>query len=356
MRRLLDQATQASGTLRMADPRIKKQLVHLLEAASILADECRAEGVMVVSTNPLDWKAVHDYFRGNVKLLIACPKGALPEGSTPMDGDRFEAHGIRWVQLEEAELPVSEQIAAALLEAVAEEALRTGDTVVILYPAFTHDEIDSLSIVHLSDRLERFTAADLKQLEAAVPLETLRQVVELALEIAREGREGKPVGTMFIVGDTKNVKQFCKPMGYDPFKGVKKSERRLKNRRIREEIKELAQLDGAFIIDEDGYVVASRQWVAAPAEGLTLTKGLGSRHWAAAAISRATKAVVVVVSESTGTVRVFKDGEVKLRLEPGRRRTVKWQEFEYEPPLERLGRPSATTAATADGGRPEASS
>lgn len=342
----------------MADPRIKKQLIHLLAAASRLARECDAEGVMVVSTNPLDWKAVHEYFTSNVKLLIACPRHALPHDVPYVDGDRFEAHGIRWVQIEDMELPVSEQIAAALLEAVAEETLRLGDTVILLYPSFTPEEIDSLSIVHLSDRLERFTAADLKQLETSVPLETLRLVIDLALEIAREGREGKPVGTMFVVGDVRNVMKYCKPMGFDPFKGVKKNERRLKSRRIREEIKELAQLDGAFVIDDKGYVVASRQWVAAPAERLTLSKGLGSRHWAAAAISRATKAIAVVVSESTGTVRVFQNGEVVLRLEPGRRRTVKWQEFEYEPPLERLVQPAPTTSSgsAADRGRPEASS
>ena len=62
---------------------------------------------------------------------------------------------------------------------------------------------------------------------------------------------------------------------------------------------------------------------------MTLSKGLGARHWAAAAISRATKAVAVAVSESNGTVRVFQDGEVVLRIEPFRR-PMKWKDLEYE--------------------------
>ena len=64
---------------------------------------------------------------------------------------------------------------------------------------------------------------------------------------------------------------------------------------------------------------------------VTLTKGLGARHWAGAAISRKTKAVAVVVSESTGTVRIFQNGEVILRIEP-MRRPMKWTDFEFESP------------------------
>jgi hypothetical protein len=59
---------------------------------------------------------------------------------------------------------------------------------------------------------------------------------------------------------------------------------------------------------------------------------LGSRHWAAAAISRATKAVAVTVSQSNGTVRIFQNGEVVLRIEPLHRRPMVWKDFEYEPP------------------------
>ena len=52
---------------------------------------------------------------------------------------------------------------------------------------------------------------------------------------------------------------------------------------------------------------------------------------AAASISRKTKAVAVAVSESNGTVRIFQNGEMVLRIEPFRR-AMKWKDFEYEPP------------------------
>ncbi|MFG0264427.1 MAG: DNA integrity scanning protein DisA nucleotide-binding domain protein, partial [Rhodopirellula sp. JB055] len=62
-----------------------------------------------------------------------------------------------------------------------------------------------------------------------------------------------------------------------------------------------------------------------------MTKGLGSRHWAAAAITRKTKAVSVVVSQSTGTVRLYQNGFLILQIVP-MDKAIKWQEFAFEPP------------------------
>ena len=59
-------------------------------------------------------------------------------------------------------------------------------------------------------------------------------------------------------------------------------------------------MDGAFVISADGVVHAAGRNLDAPAEGLTLSKGLGSRHWAAAAISKQTEAVAIAVSETSG--------------------------------------------------------
>ncbi len=79
--------------------------------------------------------------------------------------------------------------------------------------------IDSLSLIHLGEHLERLSAQDLRKLDTQVPLETLRAVVELATDIGREGREGKPVGTMFVIGDTKKVLSMSRPLNFNPFRG-----------------------------------------------------------------------------------------------------------------------------------------
>ena len=164
-----------------------------------------------------------------------------------------------------------------------------------------------------------------------MPLDTLKTVVDLAVEIGREGREGKPVGTLFVVGDTRKVLTSSHALGFDPVRGYSRKERNLFDPKVREGIKEIAQMDGAFVVAPDGTVEAAARYIDASAEGITLSKGLGARHWAAAAITRKTKAVAVAVSESNGTVRIFSDGEVFLRIEPFRR-AMKWKDFEYEPP------------------------
>ncbi|MCA9262129.1 MAG: diadenylate cyclase, partial [Planctomycetales bacterium] len=189
----------------------------------------------------------------------------------------------------------------------------------------------SISIIRLDEHLGRLTVRDLRQLETRVPLDTLKLAVDLAVEVGREGREGKPVGTLLVVGDHRNVLKHCHPLGFDPVRGYNVSERKLEDAKVREAIKEIAQLDGAFIVAADGTVSAACQHISAPATEVTLSKGLGARHWAAAAISRATSAVAITVSESNGTVRLFQNGEVILRIEPFRR-AMKWKDFEIEQP------------------------
>jgi diadenylate cyclase len=155
--------------------------------------------------------------------------------------------------------------------------------------------------------------------------------VDLAVEIGREGREGHPVGTMFVVGDHVKVMKQSRPMGFDPFHGYSAKEKTLRDRRVREELKEIAQLDGAFIINAAGDVVTARRYIDSPATGITMSKGLGSRHWAAAAVTKSTKAIAIVVSQSSGTVRIFQNGQIMLRIEP-LRRAMKWHEFEPQSP------------------------
>ena len=123
-----------------------------------------------------------------------------------------------------------------------------------------------------------------------------------------------------------------KPAGFDPVRGYKVKERDLFDPRVREGIKEVAQLDGAFVISLDGTVAASCRLLDTSTAMITLSKGLGSRHWAAAAVSRTTNAVAIAVSQSSGTVRIFVNGEVVLRIESRHSRPMVWREFDYDAP------------------------
>ncbi|MDQ3792901.1 MAG: thioredoxin domain-containing protein [Actinomycetota bacterium] len=144
---------------------------------------------------------------------------------------------------------------------------------------------------------------------------TLRRVVQLAVEIAREGREGRKIGTLFVVGDSEAVIGHSRPLILDPLAGHPDERKRLDDPDTRETIKELAQLDGAFVVSDEGIVVSAARYLDAASENLDVPLGLGSRHVAAASISKQTGAVAVAVSESS-VVRMFDDGELVSEIIP----------------------------------------
>jgi DNA integrity scanning protein DisA with diadenylate cyclase activity len=148
-----------------------------------------------------------------------------------------------------------------------------------------------------------------------VNTEVLEQTVSLAVEIAREGREGRKIGTLFVVGDSGAVMKRSKPLILDPLQGHPDESKQIESPDMRETIKELAQLDGAFLVSNAGVVISAARYIDAASDSLDLPLGLGSRHVAGASISRQTRAVAVVVSESS-MVRMFDDGELVSEIIP----------------------------------------
>jgi diadenylate cyclase len=144
---------------------------------------------------------------------------------------------------------------------------------------------------------------------------TLRKVVNLAVEIAREGREGRKIGTLFVVGDSEAVLERSRPMILDPLYGHPHESKRIEDPNLRETLKELAQLDGAFVVSDEGVILSAARYIDAASNHLELPLGLGSRHVAAASVSSRTDAVAVAVSESS-TVRMFDDGELVAEIVP----------------------------------------
>jgi len=302
--------------------RFSEQFETIFDLAAKLSRAVDADALMLLIENPMDWEQLKE-LAGTEKLLVAADVAAQVEGAV-------EA-GLSTVLLKMADAPVYEKLTQALLESVADDVLAPGAQVVAMYSGFEAGAVDSISVIHLGEHLGTLTSRDLRQLETKVPLDTLKTVVDMSVEIGREGREGKPVGTLFVVGDSRKVLASSHPVGFDPVRGYSRKERNLDDPRVREGIKEIAQLDGAIIVSAEGFVEAAARYIDASAANITLAKGLGARHWAAAAISRQTKAVGVAVSESSGTVRIFHEGEIVLRIEPFRR-PMKWKDFEYEPP------------------------
>ncbi len=292
---------------------LARQTVALLQAARQLVHTLPAEAVLLMTETDLDWVGVREYL-GDCPLLVAAEDRKLT-------AELKQNPDLTVIDLEPEEISTQERLSLVLLEAVRTEKVRHGADVVVLYNGIevspdAPEPVDSVSVIHLGEHLERLSARDLRRLETHVPLDTLRAVVSLALAIGREGREGHPVGTMFVVGDTRKVLTMCRPMNFNPFRGYSQEERDIKNRAVREQIKDIAQLEGAILIRRDGVAVAACMRIEAPNRGIRVEMGLGTRHASAAAISKATKAIAVTVSQSTGSVRLYQGGEMVLHIEP----------------------------------------
>jgi diadenylate cyclase len=145
---------------------------------------------------------------------------------------------------------------------------------------------------------------------------TLEHVIELAVELSREGREGRKIGTLFVVGAVEEVLERSRPLLLDPLYGHPRDVLQVDVPDFRETVKELAQLDGAFLVENDGTFVSAGRFIDVDlADPENFLPGLGTRHAAGASISRTTDAVAVVVSQSS-VVRVFAHGKLKAEIIP----------------------------------------
>jgi DNA integrity scanning protein DisA with diadenylate cyclase activity len=145
--------------------------------------------------------------------------------------------------------------------------------------------------------------------------DAIAETLEISIEIAREGREGRKIGTIFVIGDEEHVMEESRTLIMDPLRGHPKKDKHITLASMRETLKELAQLDGGFIVSCDGYVLSATRYFNAEIEGLEIHMGLGARHVAAASITKRTEAMAIVVSESS-VVRIFNTGRLIAEILP----------------------------------------
>ncbi|HEY1792758.1 MAG TPA: diadenylate cyclase [Opitutaceae bacterium] len=211
------------------------------------------------------------------------------------------------------------QLRSALLVALTRGLIAFNDRVCCIGGVTGSNQFDTIVVAEIEREFQTLlsgSATDL--LPEDVKPEVLERVLAVTTELAVEGREGRPVGCLFVVGDTPKVLLHTKPLVLNPFFGYKEEDRNILNPFMDETVKEYSSIDGAFVIRGDGVVESAGSLVQASSNGFTLPSGLGSRHAAAAAISVAANCISIAVSSSTGQVTLFRRG-VLLPLTEKRR-------------------------------------
>jgi diadenylate cyclase len=211
------------------------------------------------------------------------------------------------------------QLRSAMLVALTRGVVSFTDRICCLGGISASNQFDTVVMVDIEKEFQTLlTGSTADLLPEDVKPEVLERVIAVATELAVEGREGRPVGCLFVVGDHEKVDALSKPLVLNPFYGYKEEDRNILNPFMDETVKEFSSIDGAFVIRGDGVVEAAGSLIQATDSTHELPSGLGSRHAAGAAISVAANCISIVVSSSTGQVTLFRRG-VMLPLTEKRR-------------------------------------
>ncbi|HVU37289.1 MAG TPA: diadenylate cyclase [Opitutales bacterium] len=184
------------------------------------------------------------------------------------------------------------------------------------------NQFDTVVVVDIEREFQSVFTRQTDLLPVSVKPEVLERVLGVATELAIEGREGRPVGCLFVLGDDEKIQPYIKPLVLNPFFGYKEEDRNILNPFMDETVKEFSSLDGAFVIRNDGVLVSAGSLIHAPDYAHQLPSGLGARHAAACAISLAADCLAIVVSASTGQVTLFRRGQFLPLTEKGINRNL----------------------------------
>ncbi len=297
----------------MADSKLDREFLRTVLS---LAAKAEVDRLLLVSDVPLS----AEHLRGRPlkkKLVYAVSEERLAQS--------LRRQGYVCVTVPPYDYSRVEKVKVALVAAMTANVLVDGENVLCLTGRSGARMPDTLIRLQIGRGFEEKAAIDTIGLGAEFNPQVVEALVSLAMAIGHEGFEGHPIGTIFVLGDSTAVMEQSKQLTINPFQGISEAERNVLDPNIREALKNFAVLDGAFVIREDGVVLAAGRYLqvgsASDRKGVELPLGLGARHAAAAAITVETRAISVSVSQSSGTVRVFKDGDPVLELQQVTRRS-----------------------------------
>ncbi len=199
----------------------------------------------------------------------------------------------------------------ALETAFNKNLLEARDNVLVISNKFS-EHIDTMNLYDLSNfKVTGFY--DVLTLSGKIKPDVIKATMSLAIEMGKKGSEGKPIGAIFVLGDSKNVMQKSTAITFNPFESRRVN---VKDSIIKSMIKNFSQLDGAFVLNKNGRVVAAHRYLKADPSSIDIPQGLGARHISAAAMTTKTESLAIVLSESDNLVRVFNNGKLIMETDP----------------------------------------
>jgi len=287
---------------------MSSQNESIMEFACRFAEEINAKAILLYSEVAQDLLAQKDTKLSFNTILITRGSDNIPY-KAKLFQSVINIPNVNVTRLGQIKIVITKGLATGLF--------KKGDKLVCLTGVPKFGYIDSIFIIDVGREFEILVSEDVSNIFQDIQPEVFETVLNIALELAAQGREGRPIGTIFVLGDHEKVLELSRQMIINPFMGYKEEEKNILDHNLRDTIKEFSALDGAFLIRGDGVLVTAGRHLSAALENKDFPQGLGSRHIAAAGITSVTDAITIAISESTGTVRIFNKGKVFVDIEKG---------------------------------------
>lgn len=284
---------------------------EFLRSALALASTSEVDHLLVIGDSPISPGDLRGR-KCRKKLVYAVTNEAL--------GQELLKKKERAIVIPAYDYSRTERVKMAIVSALAQGAVKEGDAVLCLTGRIGR-HLDTMMTMRIGGSLDDRVAIEGVKLGDEFNSQVVDALIQLSLQIGQEGFEGHPVGTIITIGDHNAVMETSRQLTINPFQGISEAERNVLDPRIREAIKNFSVLDGAFVIREDGVVLAAGRYLSASDDNVKIPLGLGARHAAAASITATTRCIALVVSQTSGAVRLFKEGNIVLELHQTARRT-----------------------------------
>jgi len=285
----------------------------IIAAAANVANGVSARVLFAYLGAVEDLRALHAAVKPPTKLIVVCRSADEEE--------QAKSASVTSLSVPHFELTRMGQIKMATLIAFSQQLLKPDDVFVFL-TGVVGRELDTLVVMRVGEEYELFQSVGQPHLTEHIRRPVFERALRIALELAHEGREGKPVGALFVLGDHREVLKHCLPGRINPFKGYTEKERNILDDTMCDSIKEIAKLDGAFIVKGNGVIHSACVTLRPAVVGEILSQGLGSRHAAAAGITATSRCVAISLSESTGDVRIWRRGSMITEIEKAPRALI----------------------------------
>ncbi len=279
----------------------------MIDSAIKLAVEVKAKTVLICVDVRSELADLPDNIKRSVDFILVMNEDEeMPERLADI-AQKLDVPSVNLTRVGKIKIAIAKGIVSGLF--------KKGDKIVCLSGVPKFGYADSIFFIDVGKEFEILTSDFINDVVEAVSPEVFNAALNIACELAAQGRESRKVGTIFVLGDDEKVLQFSRQMIINPFQGYADEQRNILNPELEETIKEFSAIDGAFVIKSDGTIVTAGRHLSAALDSKDFPAGLGSRHIAAAGITNVTKAVAMVISESSGNVSVFKNGKLFVTIE-----------------------------------------